>query len=165
MVRGKRPRLAKFVVCIGRGDKSGWSFRSWCLWLQGMPTLPHYRHGQSHHGASAPRPLLQRALCREARVACLLHGHPPSPPSCHCCVLFVSMLTCSPSTAFTNIARAAPNPDHTLFSRLCLSACTCHGSLQGTVQTACSALSPAPASPVTRSTFMSAGPVISRMCV
>lgn len=58
------------------------------------------------------------------------------------CWLFSSSR--SPHTAPTNIARAAPNPAHTLFSRLCLSACTCHGSLQGTVQTACSAFSPAP---------------------
>lgn len=78
-----------------------------------------------------------------------LHSHPSSPtmlsPSVVCCLC--SSLPVWPHVASTNIARAAPNPDHTLFSRLCLSACTCHGSLWGTAQTACSALSPAPCFP------------------
>lgn len=48
-------------------------------------------------------------------------------------------------TASINIARAAPHPEHTLSPGLsfCLH---CHGSLQGTAQTACFSLSPAPCS-------------------
>lgn len=87
----------------------------------------------------------------EPRVPC---AKPPSQPSIvthHAVtirhVLSVLILACLPHVTSTNIARAAPNPDHTLFSRLCLSACTCHGSLWGTAQTACSALSPAPCFP------------------
>lgn len=62
------------------------------------------------------------------------HSHPSSPPCCRrvCRVPSVLILARVPHAASTNIARAAPNPDHTLSSRLCLCACTCHGSLQGT---------------------------------
>lgn len=102
-----------------------------------MSTLPHCQHGQSCRGV----------LCREAEVACPLHGHPSSPTILslwHRAVcVHAHLLT---HTASSSIARAAPNPEHTLFSRLCL-CLHCHGSLQGRVQTACSALSPAPCFP------------------
>lgn len=53
----------------------------------------------------------------------------------------------------------------TLFSRLCLSACTCHGSLLGTTQTACSAHSPARCFPRAGGASTSAGPVIQSVCL
>lgn len=97
--------------------------------------------------------------CSRSRASQECPGIPmPSPRDCSfspamlsLCVTVCHALSVyhSPAhTASTNIARAAPNPARTLFSRLCLSAYTCHGSLQGTTQTACLvAHSPAPCFP------------------
>lgn len=80
-----------------------------------------------------------------AKPLCDIHPHLPC---CHCLyrVLSVLILACSP-TLLPSILPVLP----LTLTTLCLQALSfclhCHGSLQGTAQTACFALSPAPCSP------------------
>lgn len=131
------------MVSIGREDKSKRSLGSWYLWFQVWPLKPII----SMERATKNVPVVEGGLHRDPRVPCPLHGHPSSPT-----ILSLLCAVCFHLHLFTphclhQYCPCCPNPAHTLFSRLCLSACTCHGSLQGTVQTACSALSPAPCFP------------------
>lgn len=145
---GKRPRLAKFCGLYwqrGREHPEPWELVICACRDAHSAPLPGWAEPPG-----SPSPRWRGVLRREARGACPPHDHPSS-PTILSLWRAVSMLTCSSHTASTNIARAAPNPDHTLFSRLCL--CLHLSRLaSGTVQTACSALSPAPCFPVTRST-------------